>query len=74
MLTPGNRRIQNSNAWFPSDHCGRQDRCSCCDRGRERRVIAAMTCFPLIAAIAAKTGLKPGVKLSLGAKFNPQLW
>ena len=70
MLTPANRRIQNSNAWFPYDRCGRHDRCSRCDRGR-KRAIAAMTCFPLIAAIAAKTGLKPGVKLNLGAKFNP---
>ena len=25
MLTPGMRRIQNSNAWFPYDRYGRHD-------------------------------------------------
>ena len=74
MPTPGNRRIQNSNASFPYDHYGRQDRCSRCDLERKRRAIAAMTCFHFIVATAAKTGLKPGVKLSLGGKFKPQLW
>ena len=66
MLTPSMRRIQNSNAWFPYDRYGRHDRyrCSRCDRGRARRAIPPMTCFPLIVAIAAKTGWKPVVKLT----------
>lgn len=60
MLTPDNKRIQNSNWWFPYDCYGRHDRYSRCDRRRKKRVIAAMTCFDLMAVISAKTGLKPG--------------
>ena len=64
MLTPDNKRIQNSNCWFPYDCYGRHDRYSRCDRGRKKRVIAAMTCFDLMAVISAKTGLKPGSKFN----------
>ena len=58
------RNVTDADACFLYDRYVRHD--------RKKRVIAAMTCFHLIAAIAAKKGLNPGVKLDVGAKFNPQ--
>ena len=60
------KRILNSNGRPPYGCYGRHDRCSHCNCGRKKRAIVSMTRFHLMAAIAAKTGLKPG------SKFNPR--
>ena len=51
------RNVADADAWFSYDRYVRHD--------RKKLVIAAMTCFDLIAAIAGRKGRKVGVKLNI---------